>query len=156
MADFTINSRAQTAVASTDSFLKSDTNGALTRATIAEIKTAALGDTSIASIGDGSVTSAIAYNNSQIRKNMVLSSGQISVAFSGGVGTLSVDLSAWTGLVDVYSISAIFTVYANEYGVIGGITADTLSAYTWKLRTVGSSYTGNLTIRYIILGKVNT
>lgn len=154
MADFTINSRAKTAVAQTDSFLKSDENGALTRATAAEIDAAINGNTNISSIGDGTVKGAIAAMNQSLKAFTVLAQGNVSVQFTDGVGEISVDLSEFDNIVNKFTILGVFNTYPLEFGVVGGITNDTLSTYTWKLRTVGSTATRTTTIRYCILGKV--
>lgn len=72
MADFTINSLSKTGPASTDSFVKSNTEGGLTRTTMEDVKKAAIGNNDISSIGDGSVTGAIcALNDAKITFKVV-------------------------------------------------------------------------------------
>lgn len=139
MADFTINSLTSAQAQSTDNFIKSDANGAYTKIPYSNLK-----------------TGIIAELVDLLKKDCVLARGSETVAFSNGVGQLTVDLSDWTGIVDAASITAEFLSYANENGVVASVINNALSAYTFKLATVNTNYNGNNTIRYRISGKVSS
>lgn len=137
MADFTINSLANTQLAGTDAFIKSDTNGAYTKTTYSDLKSRILNE--IAPV---------------VKKEVVIASGNPLVTFTNGVGTITVDLSDWADNADKYTILGQFNVYAGSKGVLATISNDNLATYTFTLYTVDPTYNGTMTVRYRITAKV--
>lgn len=115
MADFTINSLPTGTLSDTDTFVKSDSNGALTKITGSGLKTAIVGNANISDVGD-SVTSAI-------RKI--------------AVGT------AYTPITTEYFNSAPYVKKAGKtaYLEIAGLTLNTaVSASRTKVATIPEGY----------------